>query len=287
MTRTLRWCAGKFIRPRGSAELLHFMRLDRFIIDDALDYGHLFVLRALRHRADDRALRDDQLDSWMRNTAVKVVAELAAHLLRGRPGGVGRDVTVAELYPGVGCTYEYLKLLLERERRGTPPRLRYHACGPESCRLKFEVLHADDGYAIDYAADADAAAWLQSQAHADLVLFNHDQAVRYSTETAVGLDTFLTFAGPAVLAARVTHAPDGRVVTTVKGRAVYLPALGHVQDQCCRANPAWMFHYVAGFDKDYFLPDGQGETGLLLGYLFPGAVPSPGFGPSIPARTKE
>ena len=85
----LRWCVGKFVYVRGSATPMHFMELKRFIIDDAVDFSHLFYLRGQRLRASGNDGADDTLSQWMQGTAVKPVCEALVHVLAAMPSGAG------------------------------------------------------------------------------------------------------------------------------------------------------------------------------------------------------
>jgi hypothetical protein len=284
MEKRLRWCAGKFVYARGSSRLLHFMELKDFAIDDALDYSQLFFLRALRTRPGDEALRDEQLARWMDDTAVKLVGDVADQLLQSLALDPQTPTTVGEFYPGIGATFEYLKLLLEDRSGEAPPSFSYLAFGPEALRLKFEVLHADELFAARYYSDTgpEAARLKAEERRPDLTIFNHNQSVRHRAEPGVSLDEFIPrAAGPTLLAARATNADVDELQTTVKGRAVTVPSLKQLGKLCRQTGMSWAFRFIPGFDKDFFLPNGDSRLGLLLAYgagrpfLLPGFAPLP------------
>lgn len=281
MTTRLRWCVGKFVYPRGSTQLLHYMRLGGFIVEDALDYTHLFLLRGLRDRSRAVAM-DERLERWMATTSVKPVAEAAVELLAAA-GGASRMRTVAEVYPGVGCTFEYLKYLGRNHSAG-PLTVSHCGIGPAAGRRKYEVLHRQEPEPCSYLAETDGLDWLAG-ASCDLVIYHQNQSVRDAGEPAVGLDAFLehTASCPRLLLAVRVAASDEQVRLTVKGHAVRVPAIRRVLDQCRRARGGWQTRYFPGFDSAFLIPDGQAETGLLVACAAPEQPSLRGCAPLPPA----
>jgi hypothetical protein len=246
----LRWCVGKFIYARGASEPLHFMELKRFIIDDAVDFSHLFFLRGLRLMPRSAAETDESFQRWMSSTAVKPVAEALAHLLDERPGA-----PVLEFYPGVGLVFEYLKLLRARAGGNPPP---YAGCGAAAMGRKFVVLHERDAGTPQYHDDANSI-----PAAEGLAFYNHEQSIRLDEEPRITLDGFLGgLRGPALVAARVTAAERPQMHTTVKGRRLTLPSLPATLARCRALGCSYRF--VPGHDAGFLLPDGGADTGLLI-----------------------
>lgn len=281
MTQRLRWCVGKFVYSRGSTHLLHYMRLKGFILDDALDYTHLFLLRGLRSRSPGAAAPDEQLNRWMDTTSVKPVAELAAALLAAQPAATPVR-RVAEVYPGVGCTFEYLRYLCDRPRADGRITLSYTGLGPEASRRKYLVLHGQDPETAGYVVEAEGPTWLSHEgALSDLVIYHHNQSVHDAGEPALGVEAFLPHAAAPrlLLAVRVAVGAEDRLRTTVKGCPVTLPAADRVLELCRRARPAWHYCFLPGFDGDFLLPDGPRDAGLMLLYSAPDAPVLPGYKP--------
>lgn len=253
---------------------MHFMELKRFIIDDAVDFSHLFYLRGLRARAMHSDGLDESLKKWMDGTAVKPLAEVVIHLIDTAPGVAG----ICEFYPGVGLTIEYMKLLLaRRQTSGEVARPYYTAIGPENARNKFEVLHADDMISTTYhAADRGIFA---SRNHAEVAwIYNHNQTIRDDCEPVVALDDFLQIvSGPAVICIRVSDTRGDHVHTSVKGREILLPAKERVITHCRTSERRWHFCYMNRFDADFFLPDPDAPTGLLIAYTGSDAEPLKGY----------
>jgi hypothetical protein len=246
----LRWCVGKFVYARGASEPLHFMELKRFIIDDAVDFSHLFFLRGLRLMPRAAAETDESFLRWMNATAVKPVAEALAHLLDERPGA-----PALEFYPGVGLVFEYLKLLRARDGGCLPA---YTGCGPAIMGRKFVALHDRDVGAPQYHDEAGPTPVAEG-----LAFYNHEQSIRLDEEPRIALGDFIcAIRGPALIAARVTVAERPQPHTTVKGRRLELPSLTATLQAL---SPLGCSHrFVAGHDAGFLLPDGGAETGLLI-----------------------
>ncbi len=174
-----------------------------------------------------------------------------------------------EFYPGVGLTGEYVKLLLHQEApvggAGTKTLGRYQGCGLTTERDKLLVLHADEECTTSYADEADAELLL-AEAPDTVMIFNHNQSLRYDQDPAITLERFLSQRrGPAVIAVRATAGEADEEHMTVKGRLVTLPSVRRVMDLCHSSGGIWFSRFLAGFDAGFFLPDGTGPTGLLIG----------------------
>lgn len=249
----LRWCVGKFVYPRGASDPLHFMELKRFIIDDAVDFSHLFYLRGRRLLFKEQPDTDADFSRWMAGTGVAPIAEALAH------AHAGGDLPVQEFYPGVGLVFESLKAL----RAGALPR--YTGCGPEAARSKFLVLHDRDVCEAAYVSDTDAESLL-SGAMPVLRFYNHEQSIHLDEPPALALERFVAAAGKvAVVAARVTTAARAEWHTTVKGRRLELPAAA-VLLASLRAQGTWHYRLIKDHDAGFLLPDGGAPTGLLIAY---------------------
>jgi hypothetical protein len=243
---------------------MHFMELKRFIIDDAVDFSHLFYLRGLRGQSGGEQELDQSLSKWMEGTAVKLLADTVVKLM----ATASPAYTLREFYPGVGLTGEYVKLLLHRRTRQAadagPTLTAYQGCGPASERNKLIVLHADEPCPTTYVDEVDAAAILDDVPDTVMV-FNHNQSVRYDQPPRVSLESFLARRrGPALIAVRATAGAADEAHMSVKGRLVELPSVRRVLDLCRSSGGAWFSCFLEGFDAGFFLPDGTGPTGLLV-----------------------
>lgn len=275
----LRWCVGKFVYARGASKPLHFMELKKFIIDNATDYSHLFYLRALRKRQSNQGAVDDELKRWMEGTAVKPIAEALHHVLNEIAG----ETAIVEYFPGVGLTFEYLKMLLERCAASDPASKRisfFEGRGPASLHNQFMVLQQDDDYTVRYVDEKDAASDMGDGN--TIGLFNYNQTVRYDTAPKAGLDQFLKeWCGPAVISMRVTKGDAKEAHTNVMGRIIELPSLQEVIAQCRRVGEHWHYCFEEGFDSGFFLPDDKGPTGLFIAYTAGRPTSLKGFEPII------
>jgi hypothetical protein len=268
----LRWCVGKFVYVRGATTPIHFMELKRFIIDDAVDFSHLFYLRGQRLRASGKGEVDDSLAQWMQGTAVKPVGEALVHVLAGLP----QDVPVTEFYPGVGLILEYAKLLLRRQGRGNLPP--YLGCRPEAARNKFLVLHERETSALAYRSDADARAVL-AEPGPHVALYNHEQTIRLDAEPRLAVADFIDAVnGSAVISVRTTTDPQDQWHTTVKGRVLQLPALQGLLERC-GGRGRWNYRFIRDHDAGFLLPDSGAANGLLIAYTADARPPLEGYEP--------
>jgi hypothetical protein len=278
--KRLRWCVGKFVYVQGATNPMHFMELKRFIIDDAVDFSHLFYLRALRAQMPAEQQLDEALKKWMDQTAVKLLAEVVLTVLQADPA----ISTLAEIYPGVGLTGEYVQLLLEPRacQNGAAATLRltdYCGCGPESERNKLMVLHAGQSYRVSYLDEtmASAVPWIDPHT---LIVLNHNQSLRYDHDPFIGVEQFLAARkGPAVIAVRCTAAEQDEPHTSVKGKLIQLPSQARIIDLCRRSGGPWSYRFLKGFDEGYLLPGGRAATGLLVAYRGLGAAVLRDFAP--------
>jgi len=269
----LRWCVGKFVYVRGSDRPLHFMELKRFIIDDAVDYSHLFYLRGLRARRADSGYLDDALRKWMEGTAVRPFAEAAVHVLgRAREG-----LRIGEFFPGVGLTFEYMKLLLESEagqraRPLTQATVSFEGYGPLAGRNQFVVLHQNTGYRIDYK-DPAAVPRAGSDLSGHVLLLNQNQSVRMDDDPGPALEEFLSLRSRAkVIAMRVTTGASDEELMTVKGRPIRLMSMSQLSGALRGTRQTWYCRHIPDFDAGFFLPGAGGPTGLAIAYSAADAV---------------
>ena len=286
MEQKLRWCAGRFIYPRGSAQPVHFLPFKDFNVDDGVEFARLFALRALRAQMKESPLLDEQLLAAMKETAEDLTATLGAELMRSLVGHEHGPVTVSEFYPGAGVLFEYLKLLLEQpDSDGAVNRrltLQYRGWGEESFRTKFNVLHDDDAHQAEYSLESheDSPELLQTLRHSDLVIYNHAESVRHRVEPQISLEKVVRISSvPTIIMVRVTTGDGDQEHTTVKGRALTIPPIDRVLEVCRDSDPHWLFKFVPDFDSDFFLPGAGPSTGLVLGYTARQPLPIQGFEP--------
>jgi hypothetical protein len=273
-TRELRWCVGKFVYVRGSDQPLHFMELKNFIIDDAIDYSHLFYLRGLRFRSLAGGPIDDELKRWMDGTAVKPIAEVVARLVLASPG-VGHSLV--EYFPGVGLTGEYVKLLLH-QGQATQPGAKsiasYEGRGPAELKNQFLVLQAEENVDIGYFSDLKPTA---NSADA-ITVVNLNHSIKYGAAPDLPIEQFLASnEGPVVLALRAVSGDAGATCTTVKGRRIALPSVAETLAKLKKLGSSWKFRFIEKFDAGFFLPSPGPRTGLLLAYDARRDCPIEGF----------
>ena len=267
MTGQLHRSVGKFVYPRGGSMPLHFMPLQDFHLEDALELSLLIALRSERTGLTWR-LGGLQLSRWMDVILVERIATLARTIL-GAKGHENWIPNLLEHHAGMGVTFETLQWLLARD--GEDARITYTAVGPELARRRFELLHqGEEG--VSYQSPKQVTA-----VHADLTIVNHLNAARrgeerQDIETVVNGSTL-----PMILALRVCEGDSAALRTTVSGNRVMLPALERVKRLLRTANHKWRYYYLSGHDAAYFLPEPGPEVGVLLTYATDGPVNVPRF----------
>lgn len=289
MKTRLRWCAGRFIYPRGASQPVHFLPFKDFNVDDGVEFARLFALRALRTHLKDSPLIDEQLLAAMKETAEDLTATLGAELIRSLVCRKQDSVTVSEFYPGVGVLFEYLKLLLEQtDSDGTVKErltLQYRGWGEESFRTKFNVLHENDAHQADYSLESheDSRKFLQALNHSDLVIYNHAETVRHRVEPQISLEKVVRISSvPTIIVVRVTTSDRDQKLTTVKGRVLVLPTMDRILKVCRDLDPHWSFQFIPDFDSAFFLPVAGSSTGLIVAYTARKSLPILGFQPPEP-----
>ena len=258
--RTLRACVGKMTYLRNSAQMVHFMPLKDFFVEDSLAFSHLFFLRTMRSHqsvAESSGLDDPEFDRWMAGTVVKHISETAAAVLGvGDPRISPHQFKVVEFYGYVGLTFEYLKLLIESSK-SPDDLLSGLACGPIEARLKFDVLQSEDRHLSHYLPDGKEVEelLLSGGGGADLVIYNHDEAVHRGWAISHSLsDVVQRVTCPIVAAVRV--ALDGEETTrfSIRGQRVILETESALKASLHKAPGNWIFRLLPGVDDGFFLP---------------------------------
>jgi len=276
MSQNLMWNVGKFTYQQGLDKPIHFMELKDFILNDSLDFSHLFYVRSLRVKTIESDMKDAGLMNWIEGCAFRFIAEtlydLWEHKLFDNP-----QVHITEISPGSGMTFEYLKYL--RESKSNSFDMHYKAWGPEKYQLKFDVLHVRDDYAFDYVAVEHIKPLSKEVTQdTDILIVNHDQWLQSDEggECDV-LNCLQEVEKPTLMAVRVTIAEESEVATTVRGKEVILPSLPRVLELCGQKDSDSCYRYFSHFDKNFFLPSGGSEIGLLLLYTVGQSIQLPQF----------
>lgn len=260
------------------------MKLQEFHVVDGPPLTHLFFLRALRLRLDNTMPIDGQLNDWLEGTGVTEAARLSSTYLKKLIEKGKKTITVSEVYPGVGVTFEYLKYVMTESSRdiASPPNLSFHAIGQETNKVRFEVLHADGDFPVTYHVESDFADPKVSAAlrESDLVILNHNQAL-YDAESPLFsvYDILKNVESPMAVCLRVSTTAEHRDRMTVRGQTVTLPVEEEVLNFFRNHGSNWFFQLMPGFDSEYFLPEGEDTSGLLLAYNFDLSSPIKGFIP--------
>lgn len=270
MQKNLRWCVGKFVYPKGGSSPVHYMPLKDFHLQSALDLSLLMSLRAKRTSEGRLAVGDSDIADWLDRTAVeKLVDVTMAHLAAVEAAS---PVIIREICPGVGLTFESLKLRLSK--RGATDSMHYVAVGDENGRERFNILHGDDIVSFDYVPGPVNDA----RAESAVTLLNHNQAVREGSSESLDLETqFGSISGPIVGAIRAVGGDSDVSATSVRGDVVTLPSVDRLLGVCREDAMPWACKVIEDFDSDFFLPTAGGRSCLVLVYRGLADLGSKGF----------
>jgi hypothetical protein len=272
-TRDLNWAVGKFIYARGGSTLLHFMPLQTFHLDAALDLSLLMSFRAARTGESKTLVGDLNLSRWTDRLALAPLSDLILALLVQSEQRSG-PITVLEQFSGAGLLFEMIKY--SRALAGPETPLRYLALGPEALKQKFELLHQSDDTDCEYIVDEKAAA----NQNADIVVINHNLALRGAHPPVLDLALFEHHRGAKVLATRVTLGASDERHTAITGDTVVLSPLDAVLKQLTQIASGWRYRLFKGLDADFFFPHERGgDTGVLLAYYTNKPLELPRFRP--------
>lgn len=260
--KNLRWCVGKLVYIRGSDKPMHFMELKSFIIEDAVDYSHLFYLRGLRYKSNNTNAADDELTRWMGATAVKPMAEVVAHLANHCRD---RDVRLVEWFPGVGLTGEYARFLLQPRDGGRAAKsiVSYTGRGPAVLKNQFMVLQTDKEIEVDYSDNLGVS----PADEGSIAVVNLNHALKYESDPDFDLSAFIaTCTAPVIVAMRLDLGSEAAWHTTVKGRRVKLATLSEAKSLLKASGRSFSYRVIEKFDAGFFLPIKGRQTGLVLAY---------------------
>lgn len=271
--KVLNWCVGKFIFPRGARDPIHFTPMQDFLIEEAVDNYYFLLLRTLRRRGHSVELPHTEDPEWIRRTGVKLLSKLVSQIMsRGSIGD--HPFKIAEFNPGVGLVYEALKLMSaanSAHKRHT--NIQYTGVGAASFANKFRVFHAE-GLAPDYLCDDSASPnsiMRQIVESNDLLIYNHNQAVRQRATYRIKFEDFLTGLNSTdsnkqiVIAVRALLGGGSEVRTGVNGNRHGLLPLTDILSILKNLGDTWRYQFLDEFDDNFFLP-GSRKSGLLLAY---------------------
>ncbi len=274
MTKKLRWAAGRFVYPKGKSDHpVHYSPFQDFQLDDGPDFAHLFLVRARRY--GNMSLSEEPVAEAIVCSAAPLIAELAGHLAGNFAGGKP-PLSIMEFYPGVGVTFERIKQSLE-SRPPDPPgpgraRFAYCACGEESFKLRFDIVHGEDAYPVEYITDGlgDSAAILKRAEKSDLVIYNADEAVHHRCDQNIDLEKVIAASEHSILIASRVLSPESdgesESLMTVRGRTVTIPGLKHFLNTLRMNGPEWRYRFYPDFDANLFLPGKASSTGVCLAF---------------------
>ncbi len=278
--KELRRAVGKFVYPKGSDVLFHFMELKSFHVEESLDFAQLFYLRALRQQNAHSVQQYESVMRWMSRSSIKLVGEVIAQVAQT----VSTDTTlILEAFPGIGVSFEYLKYLYQggklralkggKSDKTEPESFKYIAALPEEERHRFVVLHDQD--LLETTSSKPFHFHLPTEPFNSMVppmaaVFNSQYCIRHGrSESFENANQwlnrenaeYLIFASDAIVEA------PGRKLTTIKGLEVYIPSVKEMRALLHSSPRPIFFRFFPGFDAEYFLPATGLEASKQLGLM--------------------
>lgn len=275
MNQMLYWCLGKFMYAKGGQQPFHFMPLKTKLIEDSIDYTHLFYLRTMQDEELHRGLIDDEaMKKWMEASAVSKIANAAFSVLDRRKMLCEKEIKIVEIFPGVGVTIEYLDLLIKQKNQDEDIdydiNIKHIAVGPEAYELKYNVLHENRALKSKYYRAEDwkskAKAVADDIENCGLLIINHNQEFLQRESTSLDyMDIVEKYDVPTILACRVTENTTEEIRTTIKGKDVTLRPLASLLNRLREMDNNWLYSYYSKFDSEFMLPSSEYNNGLFLG----------------------
>lgn len=256
------WCVGRFAYLRGGAKPIHFMEMHDFQLDDAIALSMVLSLRAQRELRDLPTIVDERLQAMMRDAIEQVVADMILATARN----IGQPLKVLEFYPGVGVLFEFVKSKLDGSQ--DKPSIEYLGVGERAFRTKFNVLHSSDDCLSRYEledkhCEPSALALLISEA--DLVIYNHAEAVMHRSPQAISLDA-VGAARPRrlIVSSPVTGSQERAPAWTLKLREVELPSSTALCRTLARTAGEGACRFFPGRGADLFINGSALSVGHFL-----------------------
>jgi hypothetical protein len=259
------WRAGKFIYPRGSHTPIHFMPLQEFSLETALNNSLLVALRMARKEGEDGLLKQYEIAVWRDTVLSEALAQIVART-------AVPSANIREIGAGDGLVFEELKLLWPN---GSSQNAYQVALVDPQSSAYFYNAHEGDDVPFKLLSDSTVLDDLSEQ---DTVFVNQLSAIRPAAGGDVHWSTpFTQRAGGVVLALRVSD--EVRTMrTTIRGRQVEVPPLSDVLNKMKDSGRSWSYLWLPDHDTGFFLPEmGYPHVGALLGYSRNGASIIPGF----------
>jgi hypothetical protein len=257
--------AGKFIYPEGSSLLTHFMHLQDFSLEPALNYSLLTAIHTARVRGIKDLLQSIEIQKWRHCLLTEEFVDMirACHFEKPVFHDSGSDYALI---------YEEIEVA-----RSSIVDFKYcmHSLNPE----KEDELSAF--YSRDKKSFEIEEATLESFDFNDrsVLLLNSVLGVRTGHEMPPHLNRLsLGRAQGAVIALRTSESGVELPRTSIHGQDLVVPSLPVIKRWMDETGRQWLWRYLRGHDKDYFIPESDAPAvGVILGYTSNLAEKLPGF----------
>jgi hypothetical protein len=263
--KKLQKSAGKFIYPKGSSLLTHFMHLQNPSLEPALNYSLLTALHTARVRDAKDLLLSIEIQKWRYCLLTEKFVDLVKACHFGSPVFHDSESDYALIYEEIKLRRELnldFKFCMHSEN---PEKENDLATFYTRDRESFEVHNSILG-SFDFSDRS-------------VLLLNTVLGVRPGHEMPPYLGTLaLGRAQGAVIALRASESGVDLTRTSIHGEDFVVPCLASIKRWMDENGRQWYWRYLAGHDKDFFIPEPDApDVGVILAYTSKLAEKSPGF----------
>jgi hypothetical protein len=263
--KEITWAAGKYIYPRGSTLLTHFMPLQEFSLEKSLNYSLLIALRMARLEKHEALLSKIEIDMWRRILLTDEFVEMvkASKFIKPRFHDFGSDTALMfeELKQAKAeiNNFEYVIHLKDK-----------------SYEERLSILHPKRDGEYEVVSGEQMASSLCKRS---VVLVNSILGTRPQHECPPPLESIvLDQCQGCILALRVCDQKEGVIRTTIHGDDVLIPNIKSVWDWMGSLNRKWYWKWMPRHDFEFFLPENKAsDVGVILAYTSPNAIERNGF----------
>jgi len=251
----LTWSAGKFVYPKGSSLPIHFMPLQDFSLEVALNYSLLIALRFSRLEHHTSLLSKLEIREWRHCLLTHEIVEMIKACSFSRP-----------LFHDFGSDYALLfeEMKLAKSEIGN---FEYSLhLSDDSHDHHLNTLHFIEDWPLRLHRDPFSTSSLDSYS---VVIINTILGVRpqHDLPPCLELLSLPRHIQGCILAMRVCKAEKSTERTTVYGEDFIIPTLDSVLQWMSRANHHWYWQYLPNHDAEFFIPEpNTPDVGVLLAY---------------------
>jgi len=263
---SLTWSAGKFVYPKGSSLPIHFMPLQDFSLEVALNYSLLIALRFSRLEHHTGLLSKLEIGQWRYRLLTHEVVEMVKACDFEQPR-----------FHDFGSNYALLfeEMKLAKNEIGNFEYLLH--LSDTSHDHHINTLHLIEDWPLQLCQKPIDPSLLSTYS---VVIINTVLGVRPQHDFPPPLESFSlpSHAQGCVLTMRVCESQTPIVRTTVYGKDFIIPTLDSALQRMGEAKRHWYWQWLSKHDTGFFIPEPDvPDVGVLLAYTARTASKLPKF----------